>query len=254
MEIVLIGSGNVATHLGKALKGAGHQIKQVYSRELANARSLALPLDADPIAALEAVDLDADLYVICVTDRAIGEVIGQLPSTLKGIVVHTSGSTALDVFSQTEFAYGVLYPLQTFSKVKSVDFKQIPIAVEGQSAAIEGKLIEIAEGLTDRSFSCDSKQRLALHVSAVFACNFANFLYSVSETILQENKLSYDLIKPLIWETAQKAMVFSPKEVQTGPAVRADHLIMSKHHDFLKENAELAALYEEMSRLIMKRK
>lgn len=252
-DIVIIGSGNLATHLSKGMKLAGHKIRQVYSRDRQHALSLAMAVDAEAITSLDEVTLNAELYLISVSDNAIGQVIAGLPRDLQGIVAHTSGSTPLDVFRGQPWAYGVFYPLQTFSKTKSVDFKQIPMAIEGQNESVTEQIKAWAITLSDRVFICDSKQRLALHVAAVFACNFSNHLYAVAEKLLIQNDLSYDLIKPLIWETAQKAMIFSPSEVQTGPAVRNDHQTMQKHLLFLKENSDLAALYETISQLITKR-
>jgi len=289
MKIVLIGSGNVATHLGAALiLQGGHEIVQVYSRRRANAQALAERLNELQAGApsagddggdggergapsagektkisfidqLQEVDREADFYFICVSDQAIGPVIEELhklqappvlptPSTpsataasggekgLNGIIVHTSGSTPLSIIADRFPArHGVLYPVQTFSKEKTVDFKQIPFALEASDAETFAVLEAVARGLSDRVFPCDSVQRQAIHVAAVFACNFTNYLYALGEEVLRKNGLEFDLIRPLILETAEKAMHHAPAAVQTGPAARKDFTIVQKHLEYLKE-------------------
>lgn len=264
MKIVLIGSGNVASHLGKALIKSGHQVLQVYSRTLEHAQELVTALvegsakgSAEgsgenrltiPIARLDRLDREADLYFICVSDKAIAEVIGQLPLGLKGVVVHTSGSTSISVFAGAgasaadatgvgsggyQGRHGVFYPVQTFSKAKAIDFKHIPLALEASDPDTYQILYGVAAGLSEQVFPCDSTQREAIHIAAVFACNFSNYLYTVADRILQQHGLDFELIRPLILETAEKAQLFAPASVQTGPAVRKDLKIVQQHLDFL---------------------
>lgn len=254
MDIVLIGSGNVATHLGNSLQAAGHRIVQVYSRTKAHADALASVLQSQPSTTDELSELHkhADIYLIAVSDRAIGSVISALPSGIQGIVAHTSGSTPIAVFENYPDPHGVFYPVQTFSIAKSVDFAQVPIALEASSEQTYETLAQLGNTLSNRVFACDSKQRLAIHIAAVFACNFTNYLYAIGEDVLQAEGLDFDLIRPLIQETADKIQQHSPNRVQTGPAHRNDQVIVQRHIDYLanKDQAQLKELYALISSLI----
>lgn len=250
MKIVLLGSGNVATHLGLALKAAGEEIIQVWSRSMENASALAVKLGAEATCALSEVSPDADIYIIAVNDDAIADVAARLPDKNK-LVVHTSGSTGIDVLMQASAQIGVLYPLQTFSKIKPVDFSEIPIAVEGNSAEVVATLKSLAEKLSHKTLEMSSAQRLILHVAAVFACNFTNHLYNIASGVLKQRGLDFELIRPLIAETAGKIQTNEPHKVQTGPAVRNDLATMSRHMEALKEQPQLAEMYRMLSESIV---
>lgn len=247
MNIILLGSGNVATHFGEALVKAGHRVTQVYSRTYAHASRLAGRIGAEPVAELAALDRKADLYLIAVSDDAIGRLAAQLPSSLQGLVVHTAGSVGLDVLAQPQRRYGVMYPVQTFSLAKAVDFSKVPLALEGSDEQVYTQLEQIAVTLSGRTFACNSKQRLAIHVAAVFVCNFTNHLYAVGADLLDRHGLAFDLVRPLILETAQKVLTYQPREVQTGPAVRNDSGTMEKHLALLADRPELMSLYQLIS-------
>lgn len=249
MDIVLLGSGNVATHLGRALVGAGHRIRQVYSRTEPHARALAEVLGAEAATDLARIDKRADAYIIAVKDDAIDAVAAQLEG-VQGMVVHTAGSVDMTVLASHATVYGVLYPLQTFSKAKAVDFSNVPLAVEASQQAVLKRLEALAGSLSDRVFRCDSKQRLSLHVAAVFACNFTNHFYAIAADVLNKHGLDFDLIRPLILETAQKVMAHLPKDVQTGPAVRNDVRTMGKHVELLVSDPELERFYRLFSKRI----
>ncbi len=247
MDVVLLGSGNVSTHLGRALIGAGHRVVQVYSRTRSHAESLANAFQAKGIDNLLDIDTGADVYIIAVKDDAIRQVIAQLPQHLSGFVVHTAGSVDMAILAEYANYYGVLYPVQTFSKAKSVDFSSVPLAIEASDEVTHARLETMAKSLSARVFPCDSAQRLSLHVAAVFTCNFTNHLYAIGAGILNEYGLDFDLIRPLILETAEKVMKHHPKDVQTGPAVRSDADTMQKHLDFLKDHPDLVELYKKIS-------
>ena len=250
MNIVLIGSGNVATHMGAAFAAAGCRIVQVYSRTLANARVLAGRWSALATDQLADIDISAAVYILAVKDDVLEEVVAQLPPLLNGMVLHTAGSVDMGVFNGRARQFGVLYPVQTFSKAKQVDFSRIPLAIEASDAGTFERLDRLARLLSAEVFSCSSDQRLALHAAAVFACNFSNHLYTIADRLLQEYGLGFDLIRPLIRETAEKAMLHRPETVQTGPAVRGDLQTMHKHLDLLSGHADWAALYVALSREI----
>jgi predicted short-subunit dehydrogenase-like oxidoreductase (DUF2520 family) len=252
MKIVCLGSGNVATHLANAFIASGADLVQVWSKTLANAQALANVLNCQAITYLSEVDSNADLYLICVKDDAIAAVAAQLKG-VKGLVVHTSGATALTVFEPIGIKqYGVLYPLQTFSKSRDMDFSKIPLCLEGNSPETTIALLTIAAKLSPLIYKVSSEDRKLLHLAAVFACNFTNHLYQLSAEILQQKGLDFDMLKPLILETAEKVQTALPKEVQTGPAVRHDELTMQKHLQLLKGTPELAEIYETLSKSIKK--
>ena len=176
---------------------------------------------------------DADLYILAITDDAIAEVSAQLPFSGK-LVAHTSGNVAItDLDDRNRKA--VFYPLQTFSKIKTVDFRQVPICLESENAQDFDLIKKVADAISDRVFAIDSQQRKAIHISAVFVSNFVNHLYAIGNDICNENNIPFEILKPLIVETAQKILVLSPSEAQTGPAKRRDQKTISAHLDMLKD-------------------
>lgn len=249
MDVVLLGSGNVATHLAKAIKSAGHQIVQVYSRSINNAQILAKQVNARHTNDLRNI-ADADIFIISVSDDAIPQIVSQLNLQNK-LTLHTSGSTDIAILNPVSKSIGVLYPLQSFSKQRTIDFKTIPIAVEGNSDKTTSEIEKFAFGLSRNVFRLNFAKRLALHVAAVFACNFTNHLYTLAEKILSKESLDFELLKPLIKETADRIKQYHPEDVQTGPAVRKDILTLSKHKEYLNDNAELNNLYTLLSQSII---
>jgi len=251
MNIVFIGSGNVATHLAIAFKAMGADIIQVWSKDSRNAEILAALTKAEPINQWKALDQTADCYVVAVKDDAIAEVTSHLQN-VRGIVVHTSGATSIAVLKGAGIGYGVLYPLQTFSKTKAVDLKKVPFCIEADHPETLEKIAAIAHLLSESVAEVSSDQRKVLHLAAVFACNFTNHLYHLSNQLLQQHKLNFDLLKPLILETAQKIQSALPEAVQTGPAVRNDQETMNKHLALLAGSPELQDIYEMLSNSIKK--
>lgn len=245
-----MGSGNVATHLGRAFKMAGQNIAQVWSRTPENAYELADSLGAKSVQNLAEITTKADLYILAVKDDAIREVAEKL-SLQDQLVVHTSGSTDLDVLQGISERIGVFYPLQTFSKSKAVDFRQIPIAVEGNNPEVALAIHAIADRLSERVIDLDSNQRRILHVGAVLACNFTNHMYVLAEQLLKDGGLDFNLLRPLIAETALKIQLEDPAIVQTGPAIRHDQNIIDRHLELLKNNLELQELYAKLSQSII---
>jgi len=250
MNIVLVGSGNVATQLGRAFKMAGQDIFQVWSRDIDRARELADTLASEPISDLFDLDRNADLYIISIKDEGIKQLAHELKVGDK-LIVHTSGSTGIDVLEGTSSKIGVFYPLQTFSKVQSVDFRQIPIAIEGNTPEVTSTIHAIADRLSEKVIELRSEQRKALHIAAVFACNFTNHLFALSQELLIGQNLDFDLLRPLITETASKVQLHDPITVQTGPAVRGDQSTMNAHLDLLSGKPELKELYQKLSQSIV---
>jgi predicted short-subunit dehydrogenase-like oxidoreductase (DUF2520 family) len=250
MRIVLLGSGNLATHLGRAFKMAGQDIIQVWSRDLKHAQELADTLAAEAVTDMSDLSRTADLYLIAVKDEAIATVASELKIKDK-LIVHTSGSTSIDVIADISSMAGVFYPLQTFSKNKSVDFRQIPIAIEGNTEEVKFLIHSIADRLSEKVIEVDSFKRKVLHIGAVFSCNFTNHLFAISQELLEKHQLDFNLLRPLIAETANKIQMNDPASVQTGPAVRDDQATMQAHLELLKGSPELANLYKKLSESII---
>lgn len=248
LKIVLIGAGNVATHLGLALLAAKHNIVQVYSRQEASSKSLARLLKTKHTTAINELSTDADVYILAVKDDAIKTVVKQLHLKNK-ILVHTSGSVDMDVLKSSSSNYGVFYPLQTFSKSKKVNFENVPICLEANNIKTFKQLELLAKSISNNIQKVNSQQRTNIHIAAVFACNFSNHMFSIADELLKANKLSLDLIKPLIAETAEKIKNNPPAKMQTGPAIRGDKKTMAKHLKML-ENKQYKELYKMLSRSI----
>ena len=256
MKISFIGSGRVATHLAIALQQSGHQIQQVYSPNLIHAQQLAIQVHAGAVDQLQQLDHQIDLLIIAVKDQAIAQVAQQLPKHLSNtLVLHTSGSTDLQVVQQHHLRCGVLYPLQTFSFEKSVDWKNVPLLIETTQPQDLILLQDLAHQLSQRVYVYSSAQRLSLHLAAVFACNFSNYCYDMAKQVVDGAVVDFSLLYPLILETAQKATQFDPKDVQTGPAVRQDQHILKMHQDILQHQQQsgLAEIYQQLSHAIQRR-
>lgn len=231
IQITIIGSGNVAQHLIKAFTASKIvEIKQVFSRKKENVIHLT---DFDTIVS-DYNDLQsADLYIIAVSDNAISEVSAQLPFNNQ-FVVHTSGTASIESIDQKN-RRGVFYPLQTFSKNKEVDFSTIPFCLEAENTP-DFKLLEtVAKSISTSIYSISSEQRKALHVAAVFVNNFTNHLYQIGNEICEEHQLPFEILKPLIQETAEKIKTLNPIDAQTGPAKRWDSTTIEAHLNYLTD-------------------
>ncbi len=250
-KIVLLGSGNVATHLAIALKEAGKTIVQIYSRTLENAGFLAEKVKADFTTDIAKIESNADLYIIAVSDDALAEVANGIDVN-NNLIVHTSGSAPMDILKSCSENRGVLYPLQTFSRSRNIDFGKVPLCIEANSIESRERLKNLALSLSDNIHFVDSEKRRVLHLAAVFACNFSNFMYTIAQKITEENNLSFDILKPLIEETAAKIEEITPVEAQTGPAVRGDEKIMKLHMDMLRKYPEFMEIYRLISEKIIK--
>lgn len=252
MKIALIGAGNLATNLGRALVEAGHVVCQIYSRTQASADTLATKLGSRGVSDLTDVVTDAQLYIVSLKDSALDAV---LPTLVKGreyaLWVHTAGSVPMSIWKDYGLKhYGVFYPMQTFSKVREVNFTEIPFFLEASGKMEMDILKSVASSLSRNVHEADSEQRKYLHLSAVFACNFANAMYAASARLLEEHGLSFDVMLPLIDETARKVHELHPSEAQTGPAVRYDKNVIDKHLALLDNYPLYKELYELTSRII----
>lgn len=271
MNIVLIGAGNVATHLGIALAKAGHRITQVYSRTAASASELTQKLntllehDVKAVKGEKATsckiswttDLHeispvADLYLVMLKDAVLGDVLPKLVAcNPQGLFVHTAGSVPMSIWEGLTTRYGVLYPMQTFSKARAVDFTQVHFFVEASRPNDAILLKELASQLSDHVVEASSEQRKYLHLSAVFACNFTNHMYAICEKLLTAHGLPFSSMFPLIDETARKIHQLSPVDAQTGPAQRNDRNVMQRQETLLQDEPQIAELYRLISEHIV---
>ena len=229
IRITVIGSGNVAQHLIKAFaKSELVEIVQVYARKKEALSSL---IEFDKITSDFEELQESDLYIIAVSDKAIADVSKQLPFQNR-IVVHTSGAASLDVLD-TKNRKGVFYPLQTFSKNKEIDFSIVPLCLEAENTFDFRVLETVAKSISNAVFAINSDQRKALHVAAVFVNNFTNHLYHIGKEICGEHQVPFEILRPLIQETAEKINTLDPVDAQTGPAKRNDGNTIAAHLDYL---------------------
>ena len=246
-NIILVGSGNVATHLGIALQNCNYKIVQVYSRSIENAKKLAQKLNTNftnDLTQLKTVDL----IIVSVNDDAISTVLSKLKNTA---IVHTSGSVGIDVFEPNFSDFGVFYPLQTFNTDIEFTISEIPFCIEGNSKAFEKQLVEIAKNLSSNVITMNSEQRKQLHIAAVFACNFSNQMFSIADDLLTEKDIDFKILLPLVKQTIAKLNTNKPKAVQTGPAKRKDIKIIQEHINLIQQE-DIKELYRKISNNIIK--
>lgn len=251
-KIILIGAGNVATHLGLALYKSGVEVLQVFSRNLKKAKQLAQKLEAKPINDLSKITKKGTIYIIAVHDDAIREVAEQL-AYLKGekrLFVHTSGATPSTVFKGVFKNYGVFYPLQTFSIDRKADFQNIPICIDTKKEKRISILQELADQLSPKVYQINDLERSVLHVAAVFVNNFTNHLFHIGEQICEEGNVDFDILRPLIQETAAKVQFNKPLSMQTGPAKRGDSKTIQRHLNHLKDQSDFKEFYELLTKSI----
>lgn len=251
MNIFLIGSGNVATQLGKAFKKCGHKIVFTYSPNISHAKRLGITLKSDWGNTLEAVRyFAADVYLIAVKDDAIETVIKQMPLIKNKMVIHTSGTTSISVLKRKFKNCGVLWPVQTIQRRSRINFKKIPIVIEASNPPTEKALRKLANDLSNSVYLFNSKHRKILHLGAVWVNNFTNHLYVLAQHLLQKHNLPFELLSPLILSTAKRGMK-KPHVAQTGPAERNDKKTMATQLKLLP-NKNYRTLYKLLSISILK--
>ncbi len=251
MNIVLIGAGNVASYLGPFLKKKGHKIIQLYSRSKKNGEPLAKKLKCNHTTNTSKILPDADIYIIALRDEAISSFLSDI-KFIPRLIVHTSGSVGLNVFPDNMKNKGVIYPIQTFSKSSKKDPEIIPYCIEGSNKKSLLVIRKLTNSLSSLVYKLNSKERAQIHLTAVFVNNFTNYLFVLANKILLKNKISFDILKPLILETAQKVMFNEPKKMQTGPAVRGDAAVIENHLKILNDFPEMKDIYKLLSKSIEK--
>lgn len=250
-RFVFIGAGNLATHLSAEFQKKGFRIEQIYSRTEKSAKALAQKLQTKYTTIVQEIIRDADIYVVVLKDSVYEDVLPHLNIKNK-FLVHCSGSMPLSSLQKYSSNIGVFYPLQTFSKNRKVNFSEIPVFIEANSPENEKKLTELAGKISGRVLVVNSEKRLNLHISAVFACNFVNHFYTIAGEVLKSKEIPFEVLKPLIQETAFKVQEMMPAAAQTGPAVRFDENIISKHLEELEIFPQFRKLYKNVSESIYK--
>lgn len=246
-RIVLLGAGNVATHLGLALAG---RVVQVWSRTAASAQRLASRIGGHCAVAASPADIaeDADLYVVAVSDDAIAPLARQLRGR-RGTWVHTSGSVAADALAGVGDAHGVFYPLMTFTREARLDMARVPVFVEASTPEALAQLRAAAALFTTHIYDADSDSRRRLHIAAVFACNFTNYMWLCAERLLAAEGLPIGIFAPLLEATLDKAMTIGPEAGQTGPARRGDRTVVAAHQAML--SGDVRDIYTLLSEAIL---
>ena len=246
-NIILIGSGNVATHLGLSLLNQGYTIKQVWSKQLINAKVLAKKVNSTATNELKNIE-DADLYIISVKDNALVSIIQKLNVNN---IVHTSGSIGLEIFNSKVKNYGVFYPLQTFNKEIHLDLITTPICIEANNKSFQKNLMRIGKDVSKKVIKMNSEQRKKIHLAAVFACNFTNHMFTIADEILSKNNTDFKLLIPIINQTVNKLNLHKPAKIQTGPAKRKETKIINSHINQLSDK-KIKELYKLISESIIK--
>ncbi|MBI4645655.1 MAG: DUF2520 domain-containing protein [Bacteroidia bacterium] len=246
IRIVFIGAGNLATNLAPALKNAGCKIIQVIDKTIKSAEFLAKILDCSYTGNIKNADLSADIYFFTVPDNSLVPILSSNIFNNK-FLVHCAGSLPLNIFKQYTTDYGVFYPFHTFLKFKPSDFSNIPLCVETSSIKNLKILSNLAEHVSKKVYILDSEKRFILHIAGIFACNFSNYFYTIAKELLEREQLSFEMLKPVIAETAGRISEISPEDAQTGPARRNDYEIINKHIEYLKNYPYYRDLYAMIS-------
>jgi predicted short-subunit dehydrogenase-like oxidoreductase (DUF2520 family) len=253
MKIVFIGAGNLATCVSMEMQRVGMTVGQICSRTGEHAESLAKKLNCRWTCRLSEIETDADLYIFSLKDTALQEVIPKVKPN-GGLWVHTAGSVPMNVFEGYAQRYGVFYPMQTFTKNRRVQLDGTPIFIEVNREDDLKMLKKVAIALSGNAKVIDSETRKHIHLAAVFACNFSNHMYLLAAKLLERQGISHEVLLPLITETARKISNLSPREAQTGPAVRFDKDVMEKQLQMLNDDPVMQTIYKLLSQNIYKEK
>ena len=245
MKIVIIGSGNTATVLGRKIQASGHAILQVMGRNKSTTSELAAELQCTAATDPVSIDRGADLYIIAIADKSLPQVHEWLQLDKK-MVVHTAASVSKDVLRNVSRNFGVLYPLQTFRKEQKY-LPEIPFLVDGNTPDDLALIQDFADSLSSRVLVADDATRLKMHVAAVFVNNFTNHLYVLAEDFCRKEQMEFSLLLPLIGETARRLEELSPQASQTGPAMRNDGETIQRHLQVLSKYPALKKIYEQLT-------
>lgn len=233
-----------------ALDKYGHTINQIVSRDPKHAQALASKFGAYYGSEISELYNDSDIIFITVNDDSYKALATEIKVPANTLVVHTAGPVPMNVLESVSNRYGVFYPLQSLNKERLKDFLEVPLLVEGSDYAVEKLLMELAESISNHVKAVNSEDRMRYHLAAVFANNFTNLMYVCAESYLEQEMLDFDMLKPLIYETALKLRDRKPSQLQTGPAKRHDLKVLEKHMAMMKDD-EMKKVYEQLSNFIM---
>lgn len=252
-KIAILGAGNVAWHLAPALEDAGHEITEVYARDIEKAAQITERVySAEPKDDLDFSESKAQIFILAVKDSAISELADAIILPEESILIHTSGGMSLDILGYSSASHsGIMYPLQSFTKGRKMDLDEVPFLLEAEDQETLQKLKILAKSLSPLVYVIRSKDRMAIHVAAVFASNFTNHMIRISEEVMRRQGLDFEMLKPLIIETLSKSLQIGAKNAQTGPAIREDYETMEEHHQFLNYNEQVAEIYRLISQDII---
>ncbi len=255
-KITIIGTGNVAWHLAQGLEKGGHVINELYGRSLEKVTEIADSLySAKVTGQLDFANSSSDIFILAVSDGAISSIASEIVLPDHATIVHTSGTVPL---AALEFAaadhYGVLYPLQSFTRKVPLKLDEVPFFIEGSDLETENRLRDLAGDISNQVYLADSEKRSFLHLAAVYVSNFTNHLLTLGKELAESNELDFEMLKPLINETIDKALKMGPKDSQTGPAMREDYTTIEKHLELLSEQEEYQKIYRILSQSIIDRK
>jgi predicted short-subunit dehydrogenase-like oxidoreductase (DUF2520 family) len=252
-KIVIIGAGRLAVNLSVALRKKNLKVIEVYNRSESRGLDLAKRLKAKYIPVLEHISLDADLYILTVSDDAIKQVLERLDIG-DHLLVHTSGSVDMDILGMAATNYGVIYPLQTFRTDRRVSFRNSPLCIEASSDENLRRLKAFADSISNRVYKINSDQRRVLHLAAVFASNFSNFMVAISQDLLRNKGIDPLILEPLVKYTARNSESPSVFDFQTGPAIREDMETIAMHLDMLSAHPDYKEIYSLITQDIIKHK
>jgi len=252
-KIIFLGAGNLATNLALALTAKGFEIVQVYNRGKKAGQLLAQKTGAAYISDLKKLSKQADLYIVAISDDSLERVIEQVRVGDK-LIVHTSGSMNMNILKSSSENFGVFYPPQTFSKEHPVSFKGVPVCIEANSRKSEDLLRMFALSFTRNVHLVDSDQRKMIHLAAVFANNFTNFMNAISEDLMEKEGLDFGILHPIISQTAANVQYKNLFQLQTGPALREDKRVIENHLATLRKHPEYRKVYDLITKLIIQHK
>lgn len=250
MKVALIGSGNVATVLGKVIHNAGHQIIQVLSRNEESAKELALIFSCESGGLKSNLNTEADIYLLAITDTALYHFDQQM-NFGNQVVVHTAGSVSKEVLKNISSRYGIIYPLQSLIK-DAFEMPEIPLMVDGNSVETTTFIEEFAKTISTNVTVANDEERIKYHVAAVLVSNFTNHLFAMADDFCQKENIDFKKLLPLIQETTSRIKDHDPESVQTGPAIREDIYTLGKHLQVLSAHPDLKYLYLKLSESILK--
>lgn len=253
INTTLIGSGNMAHHLGPALENIGVKVSAVYGRNPSSVKSVIGRLyEAEVADSLDFSESKSNFFIIAVSDKSIESIASEIILPDEAVVVHTSGSQPLSILGYVPTEnIGVFYPLQSFSRDSSIDFKNVPVCLESQNKYTYEFLLNIASRLSNTVTKVESADRKAIHIAAVFANNFTNHLLKISKDILENKGLDFEILYPLISSTLEKALRYGPESSQTGPGIRNDLEIIENHLTYLSQNERIEQIYHHITKSIM---